>query len=154
MSSARFQVLDQPVALPGKCAVCGYTGGSSKDDRKFIDFGFDLDFYGVVYFCSKCLTSSINSVGWISPEQAEELSKAVTELETKIQLLMSENANLRAGLNSLSFLAPSVSNSSDEPKLSEAVDAKGPNNSKPARSSNKRGPENVSDNVEDNVLGI
>ena len=47
--NGRFQYLERPAALPGKCACCGAV------DKPVIDFGFDLDFYGVIYLCVDCL---------------------------------------------------------------------------------------------------
>ena len=47
--NSRFQVVDRPVAAPGKCAVCGAT------DRECVDFGMDIDDYGVFYLCTHCM---------------------------------------------------------------------------------------------------
>lgn len=47
--NSRFQVVDRPVAAPGKCAVCGAT------DRACVDFGMDIDDYGVFYLCTHCM---------------------------------------------------------------------------------------------------
>lgn len=154
MSSNRIQILDRPVSLPGKCAVCGYSGGAAKDDRKFIDFGFDIDFYGVVYFCSSCVLSSVNVLGWISPKQVEELKSVVASLEIKVQELLSENAKLRAGLDSLSFLSSGTSGLVDNPKPAETAKIEGSSNPEPAKPTSKRGYKSLSNDVEDNVLGI
>lgn len=47
--NGRFKFLERPASLPGKCACCGAV------TKPVIDFGFDLDFYGVVYLCVDCL---------------------------------------------------------------------------------------------------
>lgn len=64
-----------PPAAPGKCVVCGYSGGKDEDERTFIDFGFDLDYYGVVYFCSGCMTEIANVLGFYDHEQWGALVK-------------------------------------------------------------------------------
>lgn len=55
--NGRFKLLERPVALPGKCACCGAV------DRPVVDFGFDLDFYGVVYLCTTCLGEASEVAG-------------------------------------------------------------------------------------------
>lgn len=47
--NSRVRLLDRPLAVPGKCAICGAV------DRKVIDIGFNLDYYGAVYFCVICI---------------------------------------------------------------------------------------------------
>ena len=54
--NGRFRYLERPAALPGKCACCGSV------DKPVIDFGFDLDFYGVVYLCVSCLGEATSIV--------------------------------------------------------------------------------------------
>ncbi len=70
----RFQVLNHnQLIAPGKCAGCG-----GFTDRHFIDFGLELDFYGVVYLCLEtCFTEVANQIGFISPKQAEILKNQV-----------------------------------------------------------------------------
>lgn len=64
-----------PPAAPGKCVVCGYSGGKDEDDRTFIDFGFDLDYYGVVYFCSSCMVEIANVIGFFSEDQYNKIAR-------------------------------------------------------------------------------
>lgn len=52
--NGRFQYSEKPLASPGKCAVCGAV------DRPVIDFGFDVDYYGAVYFCVDCLRAAVH----------------------------------------------------------------------------------------------
>lgn len=59
---SRFQIVERPLALPGKCASCGST------DRPCVDFGCDIEDYGVVYFCLTCLTEIAQVIGLV-PEQ-------------------------------------------------------------------------------------
>lgn len=65
--NGRFKVLDGPVALPGKCAVCGGVKG------KFVDFGLDLDFYGAVIFCVPCIVAAAEVVDLIPGSKYREL---------------------------------------------------------------------------------
>lgn len=63
--NGRFKVLERPFALPGKCAICGAV------DKPVIDFGFDLDFYGVVYFCIECVQDAALITGMVPGNKLE-----------------------------------------------------------------------------------
>lgn len=66
------QIVNTPVAEPGKCVVCGSTGDAF---RKFIDFGFTIDYYGVVYFCTFCFVEIANACDFIEHSKYLELLK-------------------------------------------------------------------------------
>lgn len=98
----KIKVLDRPLALPGECIVCRYGGGDGDDSRKFIDFDFDIEFYGTVYFCSVCITSIFNQLGFLNPEQYEELVERLSVSEGSTSRLLVENASLRSAISALS----------------------------------------------------
>jgi hypothetical protein len=58
---SRFTILDSPVKKPGVCALCGDSGG---DGRQFVDFGKSVEWYGVVYFCTVCVTEAATLLGF------------------------------------------------------------------------------------------
>lgn len=64
-TSSRFKVLERPFVAPGKCAVCGAV------DKPVVDFGFDLDWYGVVYFCLDCMTEISKTIGMVHSSELE-----------------------------------------------------------------------------------
>jgi len=89
----RIQVIQgTPPALPGKCVVCGTTQGP------VIDIGFEIDFYGVVYFCKTCIQEVANSLGYLSPEQHRELLDDLLEAGTRIGLLEEERVVIKNAL--------------------------------------------------------
>lgn len=99
----RFQIVHgSPPCLPGKCVVCGSTHG------RFVDFGFDIDFYGVVYFCDKCFTEGANSLGYLSPRQGQDLRDLVMHLEEQVAIESGKNVRLNDAVDSLSRLRISV----------------------------------------------
>lgn len=99
--SDRFQVLTIPQALPGKCVTCGYVGG---DERKFVDFGFDVDFYGAVYFCTGCFVAAAKAFDYVSPEVHQGKLDELQAVNQILQRLEAENAKLRGALALLDFL--------------------------------------------------
>lgn len=158
MSSERIQVLDFPKAAPGKCVICGFAGGVGTDGRKFIDFQFDLDFFGAIIFCEHCFTAGVNALGYLSPQQTTDLKFNLQDLGEKLQRVLAENDKLRSALDSLSFLpssSDSNSSSTDE-KLPEPAETKGSSDNGSPKPSNKRGSKNVLDNdeIDESILGI
>lgn len=100
----RIQVLDFPKAAPGKCAICGFAGGIESDERKFIDWGFDLDFYGAIILCEKCVECMANALGFASPWQIFAVEKLCSSLTDRVTELETENAGLRNSIGSFDFL--------------------------------------------------
>lgn len=92
MTLGRIQILDNPVAPPAKCIVCGAATGDDK--RKFIDFGFTEEWYGVIYFCSLCLTEIFTELNFVEYstyktllEQNQELKRALDDANVRIESL-------------------------------------------------------------------
>lgn len=145
----RFHIL-KPTQLvgPGKCAVCGKFSGDH-----FIDFGLELDFYGVVYICvSDCFREMANLQEYFSPNQHKmalaELADKRDELNTaldKIEVL----ENVIYGLRSLGD--SSASSSSDVVVVEQPVEIQGPDNTKPAKSA-KRSDESVDERGSTDLL--
>jgi len=101
---SKFQLVKW-LPLPGKCASCGYSGGtndlSADYERMFIDFGFDVDFYGVVGFCTDCVKEMGTVLGLVPPE---EYQKVLTDLSAEIsrsQELGLANDQLRGTIHTL-----------------------------------------------------
>ena len=98
-SSGRFKVVNHPEALPNKCVSCSVSFGDEK--RKFIDTTLDLDFYGVVYFCTNCFLEIANMLGFVSPEQNVGIISAFNSIQESAQRLVLENEALRSSLRDL-----------------------------------------------------
>ena len=98
--SGRFKVLNQPYALPSKCAFCSL--GHNQDGKvSFIDTTLDLDFYGVVYICSTCLTEIAKSLGYISESEWGVLKYSYYQIHDENDRLAAENVGLRDAVNIL-----------------------------------------------------
>lgn len=74
--NGRFRLLDGPVALPGKCVVCGCVKG------QFIDIGLDVEFYGAVIFCVPCMIAVAEIIDLVP---AEKLREAEAKYETAVE---------------------------------------------------------------------
>lgn len=100
----RIQWLSRPIALPGCCSICGYSGtnvDSLSDRRAFVDWNLDLEFYGRVYICSTCILQAVNGLGWLGPEQVELLHTRIQTQEAELIILREQNERLRSSMASL-----------------------------------------------------
>lgn len=138
---SRLNFSDFPTAIPGKCTICGSVGG---DGRKFVDFGLDLEFYGVVYFCTLCFTNALNELGWLSPEQNSAFRKKCNDAIDKIAELEAQNVQLRSALHHTEFLRAVKPNVGVPDSAIQASEKAGSDNPKPAKPSNVRGSKNLS----------
>jgi hypothetical protein len=57
---SKYRITDVPDSQPGRCANCG---SSQHDSRKYLDIGVELEFYGIVVFCSLCLDEFARKLG-------------------------------------------------------------------------------------------
>lgn len=76
---SRFRILDIPIKKPGVCALCGDAGG---DGRQFVDFGKTVEWYGVVYFCTACVTEAAKLIGLDA--KSSDYNLAMANLQTEI----------------------------------------------------------------------
>ncbi len=77
---SKYTIHDFPISQPGKCANCG---AARSDGRKYLDIGLELEFYGIVVFCSICVADFARTLGLY---RANELR--ILQLEQKIENLL------------------------------------------------------------------
>lgn len=121
VASSKVQILNAPILAPGVCMLCG---SSRNDDRDYIDIGKDIQFVGVIYFCTFCMSEIANALGFLSPDQTKSLEnelesarQRILEFEIKDRVLNDAINALRAtGLfsDSNSPVAGSISSTADE----------------------------------------
>lgn len=99
VATSKIRILEAPILAPGTCMLCG---ASRNDDRQYIDMGKDIQFVGVIYFCTFCMTELANAIGCLMPEQTialeNELDAArqrILEFETKDRTLNDAITTLR-----------------------------------------------------------
>lgn len=82
--NSRFTILNSPIKKPGVCALCTSPGG---DGRQFVDFGKSVEWYGVVYFCTFCVSEAARLLGlapksdWV--QAAENLQAEISNVDDK-----------------------------------------------------------------------
>jgi hypothetical protein len=61
-AQSRLKVLANPELAPGVCFINGCVGDGK---RKFIDFGKNLEWYGVIYICTECIVEVAQAADYI-----------------------------------------------------------------------------------------
>lgn len=106
--TSRIQILDRPVAAPGKCIVCSAVDSDS--GRKFVDFGEQIDWYGAVYFCTFCINELATVCSWASSVSLENALRRVEELKETLgaanKIIRSLKDALRASLADAGYSPP------------------------------------------------
>lgn len=99
----KFQVLQGPATLPPyKCASCG--NEIMTKEQWFVDWLFQLDFYGQVLFCTDCVRQMANQLGYMDPQQVRQLVEAKSKLIQQVSQLINENTELRNALAAIGIV--------------------------------------------------
>lgn len=98
VASSKVRILDAPTQLPGVCMLCG---SSRNDDRKYVDIGKDIEFVGVIYFCTFCFTEIANRLGCLTQEQSAALEAELEAARARILEFHSKDEALNAAINTL-----------------------------------------------------
>jgi hypothetical protein len=135
------KILPLPLALPGKCLVCG--ASDNNDGREYIDIGFELDFYGVIYFCTHCFGEVALGVGFTKIKNVEDLNNEYHKLMLELAGVSAENVKLRVALNSLDFLGATELYDDVGSGVESTTEESGSNDSKLVKQVDESRPTNV-----------
>lgn len=80
---SKYKIYDEPTFKPSKCCNCG---SAKNDGRKYIDLGLEVDWYGTVYFCGRCLFDIATAMGLFKAYD-DALAEAKAEHITRERLL-------------------------------------------------------------------
>lgn len=99
----RIHVVDYPRMLPSACVICGAGPNNTQlqPRRMFIDFQFDIEYFGAVYFCSDCFVSAALTLGYHRPSEYNLLIKERDDALTENLRLHSVLHDLRSALTLL-----------------------------------------------------
>jgi hypothetical protein len=97
-AQSRFQILDLAIKKPGVCALCGSSGG---DGRQFVDFGKSVEWYGVVYFFTFCISEAAKLLG-LAPKSDYEL--ALSNLQAEISKVDDMHIDAKVKLDAANLL--------------------------------------------------
>lgn len=136
---SRMTILNRPLLTPGNCAVCGAV------DKKVLDFGLDLEWYGRVYICEDCGVQIGTAFGSVPKEdfatlriEKRRLEQRMLEVEDALKKVLTDaDSIINSGLAGVHRLLYADGISSDDPKTPERnnVEAESEFNSSVADSS-------------------
>jgi hypothetical protein len=86
-AQSRVQVIETPILAPGHCILCGSVGG---DDRKFLDFGKSIKWFGAVYFCTFCFRDFAEAAGFIPVDSFDSLHNELRALQIKFDQMVAK----------------------------------------------------------------
>lgn len=88
-----------PPCQPGKCLICGNCGDK---DSEFLDTSLEIDFYGVVYFCTTCVYGDIlKALSLVTQEKYDESQAQLTAALAQIVALQMEKEALKDAIKSM-----------------------------------------------------
>lgn len=91
---SRMQLLQTPVALPGKCICCGAV------DRPVVDLALNIKGIGRVYFCVTCITEAGSVVGLVPSSVYEDSKLVQQQFDAFLEEVVDINGAFRIALES------------------------------------------------------
>lgn len=164
LAMSKYIIEPIPKFKPHKCANCGST---KEDGRKYISFGLEVDWYGIVYLCGFCLKDIATEMGLFANLQKdielaqsryldyEELKQRGKDLHEDVNKMFSDLegyyatlhlAGLERGSDSTSYLVSEESKEESESDGTNVTESDKPvTNPKPRTSkpANVSRPQNV-----------
>lgn len=96
--SSRMQVRGRGSLMPpASCYVCG----NGSHDGGYIDFGTFVDYHGNFYLCMTCAEQLAMTIGWVSPDLMESVTRTAAETNERLRETEEELADARKHINSL-----------------------------------------------------
>ena len=94
LNMSKYRRLAVPDFAPGKCANCG---SSRTNDREYLDFGLQVDWYGTVYLCSLCIADMAKTLGLYAAmeDEREKLKLGINDFADRHRGLLIEHDNLK-----------------------------------------------------------
>lgn len=139
----RIQVLPRPIMSPGKCIVCGSA------DREVIDFGMDLEYYGVPYFCCACIIEAATKFDVVPGEHYRKLEDELNVLKANTEKVQQYVDDLSSDIarSSADFLNRIGNLRNSEIKSEPVTNNQEPSNSSRRSSKNTKSASGQNDSV-------
>lgn len=109
-----------PPCSPGFCVVCRNPGDQ---DSKFIDFGFDIDFYGVVYFCEHCICQVLTLLDYVPTNELRRVEGLLNDTQREHDRLVKIHRGVESVIESIRSLNLSSSSSNSNSEQLNVVDS-------------------------------
>lgn len=101
----KVQVLTSPQALPPNCVVCNRHADGLTE---FVDIGFQIEFYGAVYFCVDCLTPVAEACGYVPYKEFKDISNILEGTLDRSKELERDRDKFKSLLDDMLAYRPTV----------------------------------------------
>lgn len=95
MPSDTFKFVPAGLApAPGTCMICG------SNQRDFIDWGREAEYYGAILFCVDCVKdiTNVEQLGITTTEEIDKLNKHLVEMTHELKTLREYREKVRNGV--------------------------------------------------------
>lgn len=107
----RFHLLESgQLQLPAKCISCG----SSQNNRKYIDLEIMVEFFGCIYFCEFCFSSTADDLEFVPKSAHYSLDAQLAKATAYIQGLEFQNEAIKRAMAAILATSFSFDGSSDD----------------------------------------
>lgn len=97
LNMTKYRIVEIPDKKQAKCSNCGST---KNDGRKYVDFGLEVDWYGIVFLCGLCVYDIARTMDCFA-DYINRIDKLEAENETLKNLLLAKGDTLELMLGSL-----------------------------------------------------
>lgn len=85
---------------PHRCMVCNVV---PSEENQVVDLDKQIDFFGMVYLCYRCIVGITNQLGFTTPDETIRLKDEVESLRTKINRIPAVTERLVNDIRDLSL---------------------------------------------------
>lgn len=103
-AQSRLKVLNNPELAPGVCFLNGCVGDG---ERKFIDFGRNIEWYGAVYICTQCIIEVVEAADYIPVAAYDALHSEHRKLKVELDQLKAKYAPFEEAIKNVVDSPPS-----------------------------------------------
>lgn len=121
-AQSRLKVLNNPELAPGVCFLNGCVGDG---ERKFIDFGKNIEWYGAIYICTQCIVEVVEAADFVPVATFDKLHDAYRSLEIEHRQLQNRYAPFEEAINNVVESRRSNPHSDFDNMRSRVLESKG-----------------------------
>lgn len=109
--TSRYHLLESgQLLLPANCSSCG----SSQNNRKYVDLGLSIEFYGSIYFCEFCFASVAEDLEYVPLSAHASLQAQFTNASSYISTLEYQNEAIKRAMAAILTTSFSFDGSVDD----------------------------------------
>lgn len=97
LNMSKYRIVPMPDKQQAKCSNCGST---KNDGRKYVDFGLDVDWYGIVFLCGNCIYDIAKAMNCFA-QFVDRINRLEDRNKTLENLLLAQGDSIESRLSNL-----------------------------------------------------